>query len=346
MRARAVAGLLLLVPSGVLAACDDTSPSTKPGDVIKARENDQFVDGKDATVALPTGRLLISTTEPVDSADADETRTRETVNAPAGAVLVPITWQYDTWASDRLDGIMATTTTPIVDLVSGDQDYRLPPPDRDNEAGDSFYVVVDGDGADSRLEIEFEGVVQSVDLETGSTDEGRAAALDDIDDTELRRKACDDETWFDTPATNAEFDCGIVGPVLTPYAGGEWAPDGSLWLALTLTTEMRIYAVTNLLGSGARYAARSVKVSPDIDGEDPVKILSTGDNRDVCPVPGQGTCGWAKHLIFEVPADDGEQGPLDIRVAYKLKLLNQWGTWSAEERPSVEAKETFKLWSD
>ena len=131
--------------------------------------DDQFNDGKEVTVVLPTGRLLINAADPVDSAGADQTRERENVDAPAGAVLVPITWQYDTWASDRLDGIFDTDDTPIVNLVSDGQDYRLPPPDSDAVAGESFYVVVDGDGEDRELELEFDGVTAD-----GRSQDGRA----------------------------------------------------------------------------------------------------------------------------------------------------------------------------
>ena len=39
----------------------------------------------------------------------------------------------------------------------------------------------------------------------------------------------------------AEFGCEIVGPILTPYAADEWAPEGSLFLVLTLSTELRAF---------------------------------------------------------------------------------------------------------
>lgn len=345
MRARAVPGLVLLVLSAGLAACGEEQDVTKAGDVIKARQDDQFRDGEEATVVLPTGRLLIHTADPVESAEADETRTRESVDAPAGAVLVPVSWQYDTWVSDRLDGIVAATSTPIVDLVTDGEHYRLPPPERENEAGESFYVVVDGDAEERSLEIDFEGVVQTVDLTTGSVRKGDAAALYDIDDTRLKRRSCDEDLpWFDSRTVGAEFECSLVGPVLTPYAAGRWAPDGSVWLTMTLATEMRVYGETNLFGSGARYIARSVDVKPRIDDERPVEVLSTDDDADVCPVLATATCGWSKHLVFEVPADDGEQGPLDLTVAYRLRIVNQWGNWDPPKKMKVEASESIKLW--
>jgi len=345
MRAPVTLGSILVVLAALLAACGSEKATLETGDIVRARFDDQFTDGSDADVTIPTGRLLIYAARPTDTAGADETRNREAVEAPAGTVLVPITWQYDTWASDRLDGIMEATETPIIELVSGGEKYRLPPPEREVEGGESFYVVVDGDAEDRSLEIDFGGVTQTVDLTDGSRDEGQAAGLYDLDDTRLKKKTCDQELpWFDTRTVGAEFTCDLVGPVLTPYAAGQWAPDGSLWLALTLQARMRVYAETNLFGGGARYLATSVKVKPEIDDEGPAFSLSTNNETDICPLTAQATCGWSRHLIFEVPEDDGEQGPLDVKVSYQLVLSNSWNGYDAPRRQKVSAKEELKLW--
>jgi hypothetical protein len=346
MRARAVIGSILLVLSALLAACGEEQDGAKAGDVVKARVDNQFKDGAESSVILPTGRLLIHAAKPVEEASADDTRTREAVAAPAGAVLVPISWQYDPWSRGRLEGIVATTETPIVDLVSDDEHYRLPPPELTDKAGESFYVVVDGDAEDRSLEIEFEGVTQTVNLANGRTDKGDAAALYDVDDAALKKKPCDDRPWFDGPTVAAEFSCDLLGPVLTPYAAGEWAPEGSLWLAITVQTAMRVYGETNGQGGGARYVARAVKVKPEIDGDEPAFVLSTEDDADSCPQPQSVDCGWSKHLIFEVPADDGEQGPLSLDVTYKMQVAVVWGGHVAPKRRSVDAAEDLKLWDD
>lgn len=350
MRARPFALAALLVLSGLLAACGEEEDSTKAGDVIQARLDDQFEDGEGASVTLPTGRLLIRSAEPVDGAGADETRSREAVGAPAGTVLVPITWQYDTWASDRMDGILAPRTTPKIDLVSGSERYRLPPPQREAESGESFYVVVEGDGAERSLEIDFDGVVQSIDLATGRRDKGDAEGLYGIKDAKLKRRTCGEEDWFNkdkpTDRVNAEFSCSLIGPVLTPYAAGEWAPDGSVWLALTLSTEMRAYGRANGQGGTALYVATKVKVDPEIDGEDAIYALSTEDGADECPSRPEQYCGWAKHLVFQVPIDDAEQGPLDLEISYRLALANEWGDWAPPQRDKATADESFKLWDD
>lgn len=346
MRFRGVSGSILLVVFVLLAACGEEDASTKAGDIIKARVDDQFKDGEEATVTLPTGQLLIHATDPVDSASDDDTRIRDAVDAPAGAVLVPVSWQYDPWYKGRLDGIVATTDNPTVDLVSGSDHYRLPPPQLDDEGGESFYVVVDGDAEPRSLEIEFDGVTQTVDLTTGRIDEGDAAALYDVDEFELTKRPCDEDQWFDSDHVAAEFSCEVSGPVLTPYAAGRWAPAGSIFLALTLSTEMGVYGETDLLGSGARYTARSVDVAAEIDGEEPSYRIKNRDPADQCPVLPTISCRSSAHLIFEVPEEDGEQGPLALDISYQLTLLDSWGNWAEADRRTVNDEGTFKLWEE
>ncbi|MEZ0579839.1 hypothetical protein [Nocardioides sp. MH1] len=344
MRARAAIGSILLVLMPLLAACGDDQDQPKAGDIIRARLDNQFKKGHESEVVLPTGKLLIHAGTPVDSASADETRTREKVDAPSGAVLVPISWQYDPWRSNKVDAIFDTDGTPIVDLVSGDDDYRLTPPQSEDDGAESFYVVVEGDGKDPALEITFDGVKQTVDLRTGDRDEGDAAGLYDIVDEKLDKKPCDQGKWFDTKTAAAEFTCSLTGPVLTPYAAGKWAPSGSLWLAVTVATNMRVYQETDLLGAGARYLAADVKIKPTIDGEAPHRILSTEDDADVCPVTSQADCGWSKQLVFEVPADDAEQGPLDLAASYHMSLATAWNGYDAPKIKKIKAEEKLKIW--
>ena len=344
MRARAVIGSTLLLLSPLLASCGDDESSASAGDIIKARVDNQFKNGKEAVVALPTGRLLIHASKPVESASSDDTRTREKVDAPEGGVLVPISWQYDPWNKGRLDAIIATTDNPTVDLVADGDHYRLPPPQLDDDGGESFYVIVDGEAKARSLEIDFDGVTQTVNLANGRTDEGDAAALYDVDEGALKKEPCDEEQWFDSATVVAEFGCDRFGPVLTPYAAGKWAPEGSLWLAVTVQTGMRVYGVTNGLGGGARYTPRDVRLKPTIDGEKPAFVVSTDDKYDLCPVPVTSACGWSKHLIFEVPAEDGEQGPLTLDAAYRMKVAVAWGGYDAPKTIEVDATEDLKIW--
>jgi hypothetical protein len=344
MRARVVVGSVLLVLAPLLAACGGDDNPPKAGDIIQARLDDQFRKGREAEVALPTGRLLIHAGEPVKKASGDDTRTREEVAAPSGSVMVPITWQYDPWSSGKLDTIFDTDDTPVVDLVSGEEHYRLTPPRPETEGAESFYVVVAGDGSDRSLEISFDDVAQTVDLSDGSVDKGDAEGLYDITDDKLGKLPCDKAKWFNSDLVAAEFTCELHGPVLTPYASGKWAPEGMTWLAVTVTTTMRAYGETDGLGGGARYLAGAVRTKPTIDDAKPASVISTEEPDDQCPAVSRQICGWSKQLVFAVPADDPEQGPLDLDVTYKMVLATSWNGYEAPKRKQVEAAEKVKIW--
>ena len=79
----------------VLAACGGDDDALTPGDVVPAREDAQFAEGKASFVALPIGRLEVHLGEPVTRLDGDDTRELQAVKAPEGSTFVPITWQYD-----------------------------------------------------------------------------------------------------------------------------------------------------------------------------------------------------------------------------------------------------------
>ena len=64
------------------------------------------------------------------------------------------------------------------------------------------------------------------------------------------------------------------------------------------------------------------------------------------PIATPVSCGWSKHLIFEVPSDDGEQGPLDLEVAYGLRAQITWGDYDPPRKVQVEAAEELTLWDD
>jgi hypothetical protein len=87
-------------------------------------------------------------------------------------------------------------------------------------------------------------------------------------------------------------------------------------------------------------------VKAEIDGDEPTSALSAEDDTNLCPLPGTAVCGWSKHLIFEVPADDGEQGPLDVKVSYQLRIATSLGDHDLPTRTTVDASEEVKLWED
>ena len=341
LRRTAAGALVLVLAPALLAACGEDADAS-PGDVIPARYDDQFEEGTRASVKVPLGTILIRAEEPVTQVAADETRELQPLEAPPGMSFVPITWQYDSWSAGEYDPYLDTTEVPTVDLLADGEPYRLPSPDRKEEDGESFYVLVDGDATDRSLEIEFDGVVQRVDLVSGQREEGRAEPLYDLDDVGLRLKPCDTADWFDTADSAAQLSCDYRGPVMLPYAGGEWAEPGRQWLAISLETHMRGYALAGPEGGGAQYNAQSIETEVLLDGQEPVHAISTGDTNDVCPVPGTGDCNFSKHLIFDVPADE-EPEEITVEQAYRMVLGVRWGNFSPPDRVQAEGSTTIRL---
>ncbi len=339
------AAVALVLLAGLLGACGDDSPTVQAGDVIRARHDDQFEDGQKSVVAVPVGRLVIRSEEPVDSIAREDTRELDAIDAPAGMTFVPMTWQYNSEAFDDLAEYVETNADPVVDLVADGQSYRLPSPDDQREDGESFYVLVDGSGDDLTLRVEFDGVGQEVDLVTGERERDQATGLYRIDDSRLRSRSCDSNKWFDTEGF-AEFTCDIKGPVVLPYAAGRWAEPGHAMVALTITTSLRRYTVQDSPGVGAQYGGVNVAATLRLDGEKPVDKILTRDSE--CPSPETFACVYSAHVIFEVQMDDDEvpADRLEVKDKFKLKVGPRWGGYDAPSQTKIVAEHTIRLDED
>lgn len=329
MRRTAVLACALLGLAPLLAACgdDEEAGATKVGDVIPANEDDQFEGRRASTVLVPSGRLKVWLGKPVDAVERNDTRQLEELQAPDGASLVPVTWRMETAFPDAT-GFLGATPAIGVDLVTDGESYRLPAPDPESEAGESFYVVTDGDGEDVSLAVEFDGVTQTIDLRTRERDAGLAAALYEIDDTRLRPEDCGSEDWHDERVIYA---CELTGPLLLPYANGEWADKGHQWLAVRLYTTLRQWGIADGEGGGALYIGGRTKLEATLDEEKPVATFDGALNE--CPVQGNASCMAERLLIFDVEKRDVPT-KLEVEQEFKLALLNRWGGYSPKERIS------------
>ena len=331
--------LALCVPA--LAACggDDGGSAVEVGDVVPARQDNQFSDGKRSMLALPVGRLRIWTGKVDDSAPSADTRQLQEVDAPDGATLVPITWQYsDDFAAAQT--FVNTDAQPVADLMTGGETYRLPTPDAEDEDGESFYVVVDGDAKKLSLKITFDGVAQTVDLHTGKRDAGRAASLYALDAYRLRSQDCRADSWVDEPLTAIDYQCEVSGPLVLPYANGHWAKEGRAFLAVGLTTELKTWGIANGTGGGAVYIGSGARVQVTVDGDKPID--TTSDLTRTCPDTDTGSCLTAAFYVFDV---DAAKVPdeLDVDENYRLRLLNNYGGFHPAERTTREVKGTVRL---
>lgn len=341
-RSTTVLGLLLLAPA--LASCGGGS-GVEVGDVVPAREDAQFAGkGVESTVALPIGRLEVTTGAAVTEVAAADTRQLEKLEAPDGSVFVPVTWQYDAATFGALSAYLDTDATPVIDLVADGASYRLPAPEASGEGAESFYVLVSGKGDDPRLEVDFDGVAQQMDLASGEVEPGRAASLYDLAKPKVKRFPCEpDVAYGRTTLRPPEFTCGVTRPVRLPYAGDAWAEDGHSWLVVTVRTTLgRWNEISDDLKSGAVYYAASVESSYRLGSTEATQVIQDEANT-TCPDPASNaSCTAEFHVVFDV--EDKAPKALTIEQDYSLLLATVYGGGEHEAALdlTVTAKATLK----
>lgn len=311
---------LLLLPA--LAACGD-STSVRPGDTVPARDSSQFAQGAPVSLTLPIGRLEVYLGTPTRTLRSADTLEPDTVEAPEGETFVPITWQYDAASFGDLtdylgDGI---ETAPKVAFVADGASYRLPAPEARGEGAESFYVLVEGDGRDVSLKVDFDGVTQSLDLRTGERDTGAAAPLYDLDVKAGRARSCAADTKYDRsgPGKTPTFACTITPVLRLPYAAGQWAPEGSSWLTTTITTTLSRYdEIAPDFSSGGTYYATGVTPSFTLGGTKAVAALRDGGS--VCPDATTAACTTTYHVVFADPGKGAANRRFKATETFDLKL--------------------------
>ncbi|WP_435770222.1 hypothetical protein [Nocardioides sp. SYSU DS0651] len=343
-RVTAALGSLLLLP--LLASCGEDPEQVETGDIVPAREDAQFADGTESTIALPLGELEVLVGEPADSLSAEETRQLEAIDAPEGTSFVPITWQYDSGTFGDYDDYLLSDATPVIDLVSRGASYRLPAPEASGSGSESFYVLVDGRGEDASLEVEFDGVTQTVDLRTGKREADRAKPLYRLKPRSERTRACTPFATFgtgedDAPRRAPDYSCTVTRTARLPYAAGAWAEPGRSWLVVTAKTSLRRYdRIAADFKSGAIYFAGSVESEFRLGRMKPAEVIVDRE-RTACPDPARGGCVTTYHLVFDVPEDPPMR--LRIKQVYDMVLTSVWGGGEGKDLIELPVSVTMRL---
>lgn len=339
--AAAALGLLTLLPA--LVACGDDG-GISVGDVVEARQDDQFVGtGTQSVVALPIGRLEVSAGKPTTKLTADDTHQLEAIDAPAGSTFIPITWQYDAGTFGDYADYADTDADPTIDLVADKASYRIPAPETSGRGAESFYVLVSGDGEDASLSVDFDGVTQTVVLATGERDEGRAAALYDLRTPSSTTTSCAAATKFTYEGVGRlpDYDCKVGKPFRLPYAGGAWAKDGQSWYVVTVKTTLRRFNHASAdLKSGGVYVAAGVDTTFKLGKLEPAKVIIDKANT-VCPDGHLGGCSIQYLVVFSA----GKKAPRTLRFSqvYDMALASVFGEDEQDEELQITNKATIKL---
>ncbi len=269
--------LAVLLP---LTACgsDEPSDATGVGDIVQAREGVDTEGSAKGSLMLPSGRLDIRAGKPITSLVADETREHEARTAPDGGVFLPITWTFRTADMETLARVFGRALPVEMTLVSGGEEYTLAPPEvaRNGESIEAYYVAVEGSGKKAEIQVEYAGETQTLDLVSGKRKAGLAQGLYDLDPTQYSEelKPCPSDGWLDEgPLVQATFTCTRSDTVVVPFVDGEWAPKGSTFVVIGLTSDLTSFTAYTATGGGATYTVASSREKSKLGGQSPSRIL-------------------------------------------------------------------------
>ena len=270
--------LLAIVLTSAGCGSDPETEIAKFGEVVYAKAGVDTTGAPKAYLQLPSGRLDVRAGAPIDGLTGDATRERTERDAPDGGSFVPITWTFRTVEMAKLAKVFGRPLTMEMTLVSGGQRYKLPAPttERDGETADAYYVAVGGAGDQAKLEVDYAGETQTLDLRTGKRAAGRATGLYDLNpaDYSEKLKTCPSSDWTDFgPLVQSTFTCSSSDVVVAPFAYGEWAPKGKTFAVVGVSSALTSYAVYSASGAGATYVVTSSKEKSELDGERPTEIV-------------------------------------------------------------------------
>ena len=339
LRRTTAAALGLLALGSGLAACGDEA-ELEIGDVVRARQPDQFAEGKESSMVLPLGRLEVQLGDPVRTIAADQSFELTPATAPAGSTFVPITWQYDAGTFGAYAAYLGDPATPTFEVEADGSAYTVPPPTQAGEGSESFYVLVTGSADEISLAVDFDGERQSVDLRTGENDPGAAAPLYDLKPRSDDTIACAKPPEITGARGLGDYTCTITEPVRLPYAYGEWAEPREAWLVTTVESVFRRYdSLDAPRGGGAIYVPTDVRSAFRLGEEAPVATIydeavsgcNTGELRG---------CSATHHLVFAV----GDKTPrrLYVEETYDAALGSKWGGFQGDEALTLEVLTTAR----
>lgn len=237
-------------PAGAVLACalvlgttacagDDPVP-VAAGDVIPASSTAP-VAGEPVYVMLPSGRAAVTVSEPTDEVPAAATSDGRELAAADGTVLVGVSWSLDRGAyPDNInlqvvspDDVFGQPAPVAMRLVADGTPYDVPDVGTlaepvDERTGTAAWVAVPEGAETWELEVEYDGLTQTVDLGTGDIAPSAADPLyRDLPGESTR--ACD--------ISGAYFaSCLVYSGVGYPYSStAGWAAEGRSFAVVSVS---------------------------------------------------------------------------------------------------------------
>jgi hypothetical protein len=220
-----LAGLVL---TGCSSGADDSGRGVSAGQVEKVSA-EEISGGREAQVGLPTGVLTVKVSPALDTVATDS----GDLNPQNGVTLVGLAWTLqphpNSEGRDVLlgDQVLESLPKPSFSLVDGEEEIALPA-----EVPSQWYQgLVVGAKEPSVLQVEYDGVTQSVELETGVVEGNQGEQLKDLASasTTLDRR-CPAKA-FEPKEAALTHECGVRAVHVLPYVAElGWAPDGQTWV--------------------------------------------------------------------------------------------------------------------
>lgn len=306
-------GSLLVVLVLTLSACTDDAqpeedlPRATAGEVIEA-EFGFTIEGRPSYVVVPGARYDFVVASPAQRLDYTDSRRAEiSQEAPDKSLFVAVGWSLSAAGGAGL--VLQNRkedVSPELTLVADGTDYAIGPLDGDI---DGAYAVVPEGADDISLEIEYDGLTQTIeDVYDPITNRAAGPPLLYGDDPDLDVLECPSAVPDDSAKSAAYFTevscyARSAGP-LPYFAELGWGQDGRAWLVVDIAVSS---AGAGYDGAGS-YEVAAGPVLLDLDGDRQPELFPLFDNAR----PGtQDDDLWQARAVFDV-AEDFHIGRLTI----------------------------------
>lgn len=278
-----LAAALTLGAATACAARDDEA--VEPGEVIEAA-GPNVVTGVETQVRVPTGQLTITVGNPISEVGPAETADVTTRSASGDNSMVGVVLEWDggeivpDW---QLPLLPPGTIDPVVTVVAGERRVKLDVPTL--PVSSAYFVGVEGE-AEPAIDVEFDGVTQSVDP-TGKRDTGEAAGLyDEATEAAPAESPCDSERL--EGGVVADLTCAWGMGAMAYVADVGWAPGGGVWSVASVRTSYDLLTV----GSGSESTAYTITRVDDAS-------TLAGKRASGTLIRSERTDGFDGALVFE-----------------------------------------------
>lgn len=345
--------LTLVLAPLVLGGCSlggsddepDDAPEVAVGQVLEGHA--VMADVSDVTggieVRLPSGPAYFDVDDGLLAVpDGEVPGELEDVPAADGARVLSLAWsrQFLGYGSDVMslmtgaDNDDAGRDVTLVVLADG---RRIEVPDVGLLDGigdpDHVYVGLPVDAEDVTLEVTYDEVAQTVDLDTGEVDPGRAAGLYDVPlsgDRSIGDGAGDCPYPDREQGLDVMFACGVLDSWQVPYVDGVgWAGAGQTWLVADASSRLLdLWWVVGNDFTDYRTRLRSWEVLAD-------------GSRPVATLPRRlGNSAQDKRLVFAVEPADRHR--IDFRASYTGRRIGA-GLPGAPARTTARVARTLHV---